>query len=112
MMEYGQVRSANNNEPGWSRTKTMERVFYIDLAGISTKEEFHKLLAEELPFPDYYGGNLDALYDVLTDDGEGWNVIFYNVTKASELADYLKKARKMAKRAMMETQDLKIRFFD
>ncbi len=90
----------------------MEQVYYVDLAGVSTKDEFHKLLAEVLPLPDYYGGNLDALYDVLTEDGEGWNVIFYNTAKAPELADYLNKARKMAKRAIKETQDLKIRFFE
>ena len=91
----------------------MERVFYIDLTGISTKESFHALLAKELPLPDYYGGNLDALYDVLTEEGEGWNIIFYNVTKTGqELEKYLNKARKMARRAVEETEGLKIRFYD
>lgn len=31
----------------------------------------HDLLAEKLEFPDYYGRNLDALYDLLTEiEGE------------------------------------------
>ena len=30
-------------------------------------EEIHDYIAEELSFPSYYGKNLDALYDVLTD---------------------------------------------
>lgn len=30
-------------------------------------EKAHTYLAEELDFPDYYGRNLDALYDCLTD---------------------------------------------
>ena len=30
-------------------------------------EEVHEYLARELDFPSYYGMNLDALYDVLTD---------------------------------------------
>lgn len=30
-------------------------------------ERAHIYLAEELDFPDYYGRNLDALYDCLTD---------------------------------------------
>ena len=30
-------------------------------------ERAHSYLAEELEFPDYYGGNLDALYDCLMD---------------------------------------------
>ncbi len=29
--------------------------------------EVHGYLAEKLDFPDYYGNNLSALYDVLTD---------------------------------------------
>ena len=46
----------------------MEKKKYrLDFKGINTKEELHQLLKEELNFPDYYGANLDALYDVLTD---------------------------------------------
>ena len=30
-------------------------------------EKAHTYLAEELDFPNYYGRNLDALYDCLTD---------------------------------------------
>ncbi len=91
----------------------MDRVFYIDLAGIATKEAFHALVAKELPMPDYYGRNLDALYDVLTEEGSGWNIIFYNTGKAApELEQYLVKTRKMAVRAASETPELKIRFYD
>ena len=46
----------------------MEQVFYIDLTEVSTKEELQEALVETLPLPDYYGRNLDALYDVLPDD--------------------------------------------
>lgn len=46
----------------------MEKKKYrLDFNEINTKEELHQLLKEELNFPDYYGANLDALYDVLTD---------------------------------------------
>ena len=31
------------------------------------KEKIHTVMAEELDFPSYYGKNLDALYDALTD---------------------------------------------
>ena len=30
-------------------------------------KQVHEFLAEELDFPDYYGANLDALHDVLTE---------------------------------------------
>ena len=33
---------------------------------IQTKEQLHRVLAESLPFPDWYGQNLDALWDCLT----------------------------------------------
>ena len=35
--------------------------------GIATKQQLHNALAEALHFPDWYGHNLDALYDCLTD---------------------------------------------
>ena len=90
----------------------MEQVFYIDLNGISTREELHALLRKELPLPEYYGDNLDAFYDVLTEQGEGWNLIFYNVaTITSDITDYLPKLKKMCERAVSECDHLKIRFF-
>ncbi|MBR4214608.1 MAG: barstar family protein [Bacteroidales bacterium] len=39
----------------------------LNFEDISGKEQMHKYLAEEFEFPDYYGGNLDALYECLTD---------------------------------------------
>lgn len=33
---------------------------------IDSPRSFHRLLAKELAFPQWYGGNLDALYDCLT----------------------------------------------
>ena len=34
------------------------------------RKQAHLYLAEMLDFPDYYGKNLDALYDCLTEVGE------------------------------------------
>lgn len=42
----------------------------IDLRYAQSKEELHESLAATSLFPDYYGRNLDALYDVLTDISE------------------------------------------
>ena len=39
----------------------------INAAEIFTPEQLHRLLSEKLAFPRYYGMNLDALYDCLTD---------------------------------------------
>ena len=40
----------------------------LDGKDFKTKEELHKVLKEELELPEYYGENLDALWDCLT----GW----------------------------------------
>ncbi|MBQ3616897.1 MAG: barstar family protein [Bacteroidales bacterium] len=42
----------------------------LDFENISNKEEMHKYLAEKFEFPDYYGKNLDALFECLTDIAE------------------------------------------
>lgn len=108
----------------------MEQVFYIDLKGITTKEELHALLRKELPLPEYYGDNLDAFYDVLTEKGAGWNIIFYNCTKAMignkeagnsgnngdititcDIESYITNLEKLCNRAVSECDNLKIRFF-
>ena len=39
----------------------------VDLSGVKTAEELHEALKEAFEFPEYYGGNLDALHDCLTD---------------------------------------------
>lgn len=39
----------------------------VNCTGLETKAQLHNLLVDALAFPDWYGGNLDALYDCLTD---------------------------------------------
>jgi len=41
----------------------------IELDGKCIKKHSHDYLKEKFSFPDYYGKNLDALYDCLTDIG-------------------------------------------
>ena len=52
--------------------------FIIDLEGAGSEEEVQERIMEALPLPDYYGENLDALYDVLTEYGDGWHIIVRN----------------------------------
>lgn len=39
----------------------------VDLSNIKTTEALHAELKDALELPEYYGGNLDALHDCLTD---------------------------------------------
>ncbi|MBO6196240.1 MAG: barstar family protein [Butyrivibrio sp.] len=90
----------------------MEQVFYIDLSNVTTKSELHDILAKELPLPEHYGHNLDALYDVLTETTEAWNIIIYNTSAMEhENPDYLNRLKKLTSRARKESGNLKIRFY-
>ncbi len=42
----------------------------LDGKKMTSKEEAHAYLKKAFGFPEYYGKNLDALYDCLTDMGE------------------------------------------
>ncbi len=53
------------------------REFTLDGALVDSRQSLHDLLAQGLDFPDWYGGNLDALYDCLTDLDET-NLILIN----------------------------------
>ena len=64
----------------------------LDGKDFKTKEELHKVLKEELELPEYYGENLDALWDCLT----GWidlpmEVVWINFKRSKKyLGDYAK----------------------
>ena len=42
----------------------------LDGAAFQDKKKAHEIISRELSFPSYYGGNLDALYDCLTEMGQ------------------------------------------
>ena len=48
----------------------------LDGMEIQNKETLHDILAVSLHFPDWYGRNLDALYDCLTDMQEEVEIQF------------------------------------
>lgn len=58
----------------------------LDGRKIFTKEQLHEALARSLKFPEYYGGNLDALFDMLTASSDPISI---EITHADELADHL-----------------------
>ena len=43
------------------------RKVVLNFDGMNSKEEIQEYLAEQMEFPFYYGKNLDALHDCLTD---------------------------------------------
>ena len=45
-------------------------VITLDAQRMESREQAHQYLREQLGLPEHYGGNLDALYDCLTELGE------------------------------------------
>ena len=46
------------------------RKVIVDCQELLHKEQAHSYLAQVMEFPEYYGHNLDALFDCLTELGE------------------------------------------
>lgn len=43
------------------------RQFILDASYMTDKQSAHEYIAKQFSFPEYYGHNLDALHDMLTD---------------------------------------------
>ena len=81
----------------------------IDCLKISDKKELHKEFAEKLSFPDWYGENLDALFDCLTGIFEETSVVIENFPSLEEnLGNYAAAFRKVMLRADEDNERLHI----
>ena len=58
----------------------------IDLDGreMTDRQRTHDYLASKLQLPEYYGRNLDALYDLLTERGEELEIRLFHVEAIKE----------------------------
>ena len=43
-------------------------IIKINFDNFESREEFHQWLKQQCQFPEYYGCNLDAMYDCLTEN--------------------------------------------
>ena len=62
------------------------KIIIIDAKRFTSKSDAHEYLAYSLDFPVYYGKNLDALADCLSELPRATAVIIKNVADASEFA--------------------------
>ena len=81
----------------------------LDGAKMTGREEAHGYLREKLHFPDYYGKNLDALYDCLTEIGTETVLVWYRPEEMlSALGDYGKKLMDTVEDAAADNKDLTV----
>lgn len=57
----------------------------LDGRKMTDKFTLHQYVKEQCKFPEYYGNNLDALYDVLTDRSEPLEIKLEHAEELKEL---------------------------
>ena len=87
------------------------KIIIIDCAQIPDKETFHALLEEKLEFPSWYGRNLDALHDCLTEVFSNTQLRFANWKRLEDtLGLYAKSIRRAVTHAAEENPCIEIVF--
>ena len=67
----------------------MNRELLIDLSGIMDEETFHEYVSKKLNFPGYYGYNLNAFWDCITDEEQSSMPRCLIVEGLAALSNYL-----------------------
>ena len=74
------------------------REIVLDLENVCGADEFYDLLGKEIELPLYFGRNLDALYDVLTEQPETLKITLVNTDVMEAMAPkFLRRLRRMLK---------------
>jgi len=85
---YTASRSTAFDKIGEQAVAAGLKYIYIDLAHVTDKQAFLRILAEKLGFPAHFGMNWDALKDSLTDlpADHGWAIVLDNIKSYAQAA--------------------------
>ncbi len=88
--------------------------YSFDLSACYSPEDVHDVIRDVLPLPEYYGGNLDALYDALTDPHAPWELTFTGcqTVRAIVGAKFMSSFRRVCEDAAKECDRLTVTFLD
>ncbi len=84
----------------------------LDFKITETPEQVQDYLALEFDFPDYYGRNLDALYDMLTELGEDTCVGIFETGEERRIDRYMARVKRVFKDAEQDNPHLCVIFGD
>ena len=76
----------------------------LDGEQLCSRENAHTYLQEMLEFPEYYGKNLDALYDCLTELQD----LYIVIKRPEEENDYFKRVLRVFKGAEIEGESFTV----
>ena len=74
----------------------------LDAGKLERKEESHAYLKEIFGFPEYYGGNLDAFYDCLTELHD----VEIELVHVEEAGEYFRRVYPILAKVCGEREDL------
>lgn len=88
-------------------------MIHLNLSALKTRKELHQYLKEKLGLPDYYGENLDALYDSLTEAKQARAIEVEGLEKYNENTDgYGNRLVRVLKDAEKVTEGLTVKLQD
>ena len=88
------------------------RTIILDGQEMTTIEKTHKYLSAQLNFPDYYGENLDALWDILSTVSEPIQIRLINQEKLDfHLGEYAQGLMSVFFEAALANEDLCFELF-
>ncbi len=93
---------------GFTEETAMETVV-LNGRKMRSREQAHLYLKEKLAFPEYYGKNLDALWDMLTQLGEIQLCIKHSGTMLADLQGYGVQLLQTFYEAAAENERLQVR---
>ena len=83
----------------------------INLVSVPDRSTIHDKLQEKLELPDYYGRNLDALHDCLTEISEDTCIGLYEPGEISQIGSYIKLMNQVFQQAEEENPHLCVFIF-
>ena len=85
------------------------KTVYILGQEIADRAALHAALAQQLTFPDYYGENLDSLYDVLCTQAEPCCIMIQNREALQvHLGEYCRRFLRVLLDASLENSNISI----